>query len=364
MPVWKPTADCIWNSFRNSHKRHLILTGKRGVGKTTLLKTLFGWELPGITTFAEPKKAVCLKKNQTGECVRIGVYREDLPGVEKKMERIPGILEGYGIPWIEECTKGEGQWVSIDEIGYLETDCEGYLDAIRNLMEKKRVAAVVRKQKLPFLQEICSREDVFLVDLDQPFGKYACVIMASGLGKRFGENKLLADFLGKPLLCRILEATEGMFFRRVVVTRYKEAAALCREMGAEVILHDLPDRNDTIRLGLSAVNDAEGWLFCPGDQPLLRKETIASLLLSAVNDGDSIWRPAFGETPGAPVLFPRWAFSELESLPKGKGGGKILEAYPDRVRWMGILDPLELMDVDTPEELKELKGQFLMKKIH
>ena len=34
-----------------------------------------------------------------------------------------------------------------------------------------------------------------------------CVIMASGLARRFGSNKLLADVGGRPLLCRALEVT-------------------------------------------------------------------------------------------------------------------------------------------------------------
>ena len=34
-----------------------------------------------------------------------------------------------------------------------------------------------------------------------------CVIMASGLAKRFGSNKLLAEFDGKPLLCRAFAMT-------------------------------------------------------------------------------------------------------------------------------------------------------------
>ena len=35
-----------------------------------------------------------------------------------------------------------------------------------------------------------------------------CVIMASGLSTRFGSNKLLADFGGRPMLCRVLDATD------------------------------------------------------------------------------------------------------------------------------------------------------------
>ena len=45
-----------------------------------------------------------------------------------------------------------------------------------------------------------------------------CVVMASGMGRRFGGNKLTADFLGGPMIQRVLAATEGMFRRRIVVT--------------------------------------------------------------------------------------------------------------------------------------------------
>ena len=55
-----------------------------------------------------------------------------------------------------------------------------------------------------------------------------CVIMASGLARRFGSNKLLADFGGRPLLCRALEVTATpALAARVVVTRSAGVKALC-----------------------------------------------------------------------------------------------------------------------------------------
>lgn len=178
-----------------------------------------------------------------------------------------------------------------------------------------------------------------------------CVIMASGLSKRFGGNKLLADFLGDPMIMRILAITEGLFSRRVVVTRHPEIAEICKVRGIDAVLHDLPYRSDTVRLGLEAVGDVEGCLFCQADQPLLRQETVKALLLSAAQDPESIWRPCFGENPGSPVLFPRWAFDQLMQLPEGKGGGYIAGMYPDRVRTIQVQDEYELMDADDRETL-------------
>ena len=188
------------------------------------------------------------------------------------------------------------------------------------------------------------------------FPKAGCVIMASGMGSRFGSNKLMADFHGGPMVLRSLAATEDIFERRVVVTRHEDVAQLCRERGVETVLHDLPDRSDTVRLGLEAVGDVDGCLFCPGDQPLLRRETVAALAVHWANDREMIWRPAFEETPGSPVLFPRWAFPELMSLPRGKGGSAVIRDHPECVRTLPVSDPQELMDADTPEALTSLRG--------
>ena len=188
----------------------------------------------------------------------------------------------------------------------------------------------------------------------QFFPKTGCVIMASGLGRRFGSNKLMADFDGSPMILQALRASEGLAVHRVVVTRHEEVADLCRQMGAEVVLHSLPHRNDTVRLGLEALENIDACLFMQADQPLLRRETVDRMVLEWENDREQILRPVCRDVPGAPVLFPGWAFPELLSLPEGKGGGWVMKKYPDKVKGFPIEDSYELMDVDTPETLQLL----------
>jgi molybdenum cofactor cytidylyltransferase len=183
---------------------------------------------------------------------------------------------------------------------------------------------------------------------------HGCIIMASGVGRRFGSNKLLAELDGMPLVQHVLLATDGLFERRVVVARHAEVAKLCQAGGVRAIEHDEPRRNDTVRLGMQAMEGCDTVAFFQGDQPLISGETIARLLRAAENEPESIWRASFQGTPGAPVLFPTWAFPELCNLPDGKGGGFVAKAHEDRVRLVEAASAWELRDVDTVEDLHEL----------
>lgn len=52
------------------------------------------------------------------------------------------------------------------------------------------------------------------------------------LSRRFGANKLLADFCGQPMLCRAFAATATPgIAARIVVTRSEDVQALCRTQG-------------------------------------------------------------------------------------------------------------------------------------
>lgn len=353
-----PCADprAAVRAFGASGRRHLLITGGRGAGKSTLLRgvlPLLGAGMaPTVVTWAEPGRAVWMRCAGMGQSAPIGVFDPALPGPDARMRPLPqGFLPG--ITALEAAPAGS--WVTVDEIGYLETACPSYCDALRAAFGRCRVAAAVRKADLPFLQELLSRPDVFVLDLDRTYTP-GCVILASGLGRRFGpQGKLLADYRGRPLLGWALEATGGCFDpeRRVVVTRSEEAAAFCRRQGVRVVVHDLPHRSDTIRLGLRALGQVDGCLFCPADQPLLGPETVQALTLCAAHDPAAVWRAARGKQAGAPVLFPKKLFPRLMALQPGQGGRSVLQDAPCPVRLLET-GARELLDVDTPADLAAL----------
>ena len=135
----------------------------------------------------------------------------------------------------------------------------------------------------------------------------------------------------------------------------------------KAILHSLPGRNDTVRLGLEALLSElpglTGCIFLPGDQPLLRKESLRAMArdFSALDEKErAILRLGFRaedgtERLGSPVLFGSRYFGALCSLPEGKGGGVVIRRHPESVQAVYAARQEELEDADTVEELERLR---------
>lgn len=323
----------IRRSLELTNKRHIILTGGKGTGKSTLFRQLLAdWSETAAVTAVRQKDGVYWTGSD-GNTVQVGVYDEAIPGRDRKMRPVE---EGF-----RQAAKTLEEVTAIDEIGYLEP--AWFLDLVEERMRHTALLAVVRTGT-PFLQRMKKRRDVLIVDLDGC--GVGCVIMASGLGKRFGGNKLMANLGGKPVVQWAMDESEKVFDKTVVVTRHKDVATLCRDRNVSCVLHSLPHRSDTVRLGVQELKAGKAILFWPGDQPFVSEQTLYTLALCAAND-DAIWRLG-GKSP---AVFPRWAFEELCDLPEGKGGNVLMEKYPEQVKVSEPASSWEVRDIDTPEDL-------------
>lgn len=180
-----------------------------------------------------------------------------------------------------------------------------------------------------------------------------CVVLASGESVRFGSNKLLADFCGKPMLAHLLAALPARL-STVVVTRSAAVRAMAAELGYRCLLHREPEVRDTIRLGLAQLSQTRGCLFCVGDQPLLTRQTVEKMLLAFETRPQGIVRAAFGARQGNPVLFAQNFYPELMALTQGEAGVTVIRRHADNVRTVETTFEQELTDADTPETLATL----------
>lgn len=193
--------------------------------------------------------------------------------------------------------------------------------------------------------------------------KIGCIIMASGLSSRFGSNKLLAEFNGKSLISIILDKTtdivEEYEYERLVLTRTKEVSEYCTEKGIRSVLHNLPERNDAVKLGIEQIGDCDACIFCTCDQPLLRKESIISVIDEFLKHGKGIYRLSYNNQAGNPILFTKEYFEELKGLPSKKGGAYLTAVYPEEVRYVSASDEWELKDADTKEDLEKMEAYLI-----
>lgn len=187
-----------------------------------------------------------------------------------------------------------------------------------------------------------------------------CVVMAAGNASRFGSNKLMQKLGGKALFCRVLEAIPPQCFEKVVVvSQYPGFAEFVKELPFAFIYNTLPEKgvSHTIVLGLSALGECDGVLFCVSDQPLLRRETIEKLAALWQKHPEKIVAPAHEGVRGNPCLFPSRFFPELLELTGDKGGSAVIRRHEEDLILLEV-DPRELMDADTPEALAKIEKEL------
>lgn len=159
------------NNYKLMNKKHIVITGSRGSGKTTLLRKLSyeigdGVVLPGLMTWCEREKAVFMSKVGSDETVVVGRFNPDSPPGTNRMHPVQDGFDIYGVDILSQLISDSSEWVTIDEIGYLENTCSKYLEKLCEVFDRKRVIAVVRKQETDYIRALLSRKDVKVIDLD------------------------------------------------------------------------------------------------------------------------------------------------------------------------------------------------------
>lgn len=213
------------------------------------------------------------------------------------------------------------------------------------------------------------------------------VLMLSGRSRRFGANKLLARYQGKPLYqIALAQAKESGADHITVVTCYEEIRDYCEKIypWMDLVHNDHPERgiSESLKLGLrremgaemGAVTEAEtevvslsgeartvcsdgccfpdGCCFLVGDQPLLSAISLQNLLSAFRSNPEKICLLSDGHHEGNPAVFPRWLYGELLSLEGDKGGKAVARRHPETVLRILTGNQGELFDVDYMDDLR------------
>ena len=184
-----------------------------------------------------------------------------------------------------------------------------------------------------------------------------CVVLAAGLSRRMGCDKLLLPLGASALLEKTLDAVSAAGSGRTIVVYHQDeirSLAECRGFGAVFNGHPEEGQSLSVRLGLEACGRCRGWLFVNGDMPFLTASTIRKLLDLAAGE-DKILVPLYGDHPGPPVYFPYRFRRELMALTGDIGGRSVYRRHPEDVLYVAA-DPAQGQDIDTPEDYAHVTG--------
>jgi len=190
----------------------------------------------------------------------------------------------------------------------------------------------------------------------------SAVVLAAGGAQSLGQEKLLLPLRGKPVLQWVLESALASDLDEIVcVTR--ELASVRRQLNLSDerlfwLTNYAADRGQSTSVisGLWATNPkSEGVMFLVGDQPLIRKELINSLIEKFRTGSAWIVAPSFNREPRNPVLFRRNLFPELLQLSGDRGGRVLIEKHKNKTALVEWKDEIPFLDIDVHEDYERLK---------
>lgn len=182
----------------------------------------------------------------------------------------------------------------------------------------------------------------------------ALVLLAAGDSRRFGGNKLLHPFQGKPMYQHILDQIEqlpgDLFTKKIVVTQYAEIMEEVQNRGYLVVENCASTLgiSHSIHLGLQVLEGTETAVcFAVCDQPYLRGETIGKLVEGWRRSGYGIGCLSHRGELGNPAVFSAVYRQELMALEGDVGGRRVIRRHPEDLFLYEVEEGMELVDVDV-----------------
>jgi molybdenum cofactor cytidylyltransferase len=187
--------------------------------------------------------------------------------------------------------------------------------------------------------------------------RVAGIILAAGTSTRMGQNKMLLDLEGEPIVRRATRRALAAGLETVVVVLGYEAERV------RAVLEDLPcecvmnpaytgPKSASLHAGLQRLSASiDAALVILPDMVRVSTPMLAELIARAERFAVPLIASRYGEVPAPPHLFRRSLFAELLAGHGGSLGRDVVRRHRNEAHWVDW-SPELLHDTDTPEDYR------------
>lgn len=189
--------------------------------------------------------------------------------------------------------------------------------------------------------------------------KIGAIILAAGQSQRYGrDNKLLADYKGKPLLDYALSCVSALpLAEKIVVSGFDSIKIERRAKLFNLpVVYNSEYKNgmgQSIATGIAGLSDdLDAYFIFLGDLPKVNARLCLAVMTAySRSDRASIIRPVFKDQAGHPVIIPAKFREDLLQLNRDFGLRNLAQIHKIPIVHTPCSDGACLADIDTPEGL-------------
>jgi CTP:molybdopterin cytidylyltransferase MocA len=186
--------------------------------------------------------------------------------------------------------------------------------------------------------------------------RVGAIVLAAGVGSRFGGGKLAARLDGRPVIQHVLDRLAECGIDDPIVVTAAPIVADIEWRAARPVTNPDPARGlaSSLKIGWDAAMDVpeppDALIVALGDQPLVHSDVVRTLTGAPLDPARPILAPRYsGSGARNPVRLERAAAALVSEATGDRGLGPIIDAHADLVRHLEVDG--DNPDVDTRDDL-------------
>lgn len=190
------------------------------------------------------------------------------------------------------------------------------------------------------------------------------IVLAAGMSRRMGVQKLLLPFAGRTVIAHIVAELLCSTVDHVLVVVGHQGKSVARKLPKQLItIVTNPNYRSgmlsSVRCGIQALpQECSAVMVALGDQPAISAEIVDEMVQSFVKTDRGIVVPYYHGRRGHPLLFSVKYRNEIMTNFDKVGLRGLLHTYANDVLDLEVSNSSVLSDMDFPEDYRREVGQF------